>query len=703
MGIANSKGERSSALKLCRERKRFIKQAIDSRYDLAAAHVSYVQSLRNLGISLRRYAEAEVLVETSLSASATELDKTPSHSSFPSPSPSHPGGASDSNGSPLSKARVSYMRSSGATAFTVKLNTRNAFVEEGEFSMPPPPPPPPDDSGWDYFDPADKSFRFLGEDGNVDADEAGVYGDSGKEFDFSRGNGIHEHEGSMTPKLESPTNGNGRSGNSQQRVEGEVKDMGVGKEASGKMAGKASAGQSNSKMNKPLVENDICAEREDPSEFITHRAKDFLSSTKDIDSRFFRASESGREVSRMLEANKIHVGYAEARGASSASLYLTSFGASCCQGGRANISDDQIVTKVITWKRTTSSKSSSSRNPLAMKDDDDSGSEYIDEFCMISGSHSSTLDRLYAWERKLYDEVKASESIQREYDRKCDQLRHQFAKDLSPQVIDKTRAAVKDLHSRIRVAFHAVDSISKRIEKMRDEELLPQLRELIQGLTTMWKAMLECHHSQYITISLAYHTKSSAVAPLGETQRQIINQLQEEVEYFGLSFADWINSYTSYVEALNSWLQNCILQPRERKGRRVFSPPRRTLAPSIFVLCRDWSAGIKSLPSEEVSDAIKAFLADLRRTVRNQLEEPRKAGNTGESQTDEADDKVEEDKDGDRPSHISCVQPSLTKVLDRLTKFSEASVKMCEDICQKCDTARYAYENYREPPRSYSI
>lgn len=41
-----------------------------------------------------------------------------------------------------------------------------------------------------------------------------------------------------------------------------------------------------------------------------------------------------------------------------------------------------------------------------MKDDDDSGSEYIDEFCMISGSHSSTLDRLYAWERKLYDEVK---------------------------------------------------------------------------------------------------------------------------------------------------------------------------------------------------------------------------------------------------------------------------------------------------------
>ena len=64
---------------------------------------------------------------------------------------------------------------------------------------------------------------------------------------------------------------------------------------------------------------------------------------------------------------------------------------------------------------------------------------------------------------------------------KCDQLRNQFAKDCSSQIIDKTRATVKDLHSRIRVALHAINSISKRIEKMRDDELLPQLLELNQG------------------------------------------------------------------------------------------------------------------------------------------------------------------------------------------------------------------------------
>jgi hypothetical protein len=77
--------------------------------------------------------------------------------------------------------------------------------------------------------------------------------------------------------------------------------------------------------------------------------------------------------------------------------------------------------------------------------------------------------------------MQASESIRKVYDRKCHQLRHQFAKDQGTQVIDKTRAVVKDLHSRIRVAIYSVDSISKRIEKMRDEELYPQLLELTEG------------------------------------------------------------------------------------------------------------------------------------------------------------------------------------------------------------------------------
>lgn len=69
----------------------------------------------------------------------------------------------------------------------------------------------------------------------------------------------------------------------------------------------------------------------------------------------------------------------------------------------------QTDVKYLTWHRTASSRSSSSRNPLGAnsKDDiDDSTDNVFESICMISGSHASTLDRLYAWERKLYDEVK---------------------------------------------------------------------------------------------------------------------------------------------------------------------------------------------------------------------------------------------------------------------------------------------------------
>lgn len=680
MGATSSKSERSEALRLCKERKRFIKQAVDSRYALAAAQVSYVESLRNIGIALRRYAEAEVLIESSLSTS----DKTPSHSSYPSPSPSHIGGASD--GSPLSPpiaTRLSYMRSTGPTAVTVKVTPPSMYVDDVDFStpLPPPPPPPPDSGSWDFFDPTDnESFRFVTHNGrqlNFDND-----GDNGIQEEFltpksePRSNGYHgklefHDSSSVMPKR--------AENNSQQVADGEVKDVGSEQKANvsvGTVIGKSALQVSGSKGDKSLVD-----EREDPSEFITHRAKDFLSSIKDIEHRFFRASESGKEISRMLEASKIRVGYSEAKGKSSVSTYLSSMGSGCCRRLGENMSGDaDHVTKVIIWKRTTSSRSSSSRNPLNSKDDnDDSGSDFVEDFCMIAGSHSSTLDRVYAWERKLYDEVKTIESIRRDYDRKCNQLRHQFAKDVSAQIIDKTRSVVKDLHSRIRVALYSVDSISKRIEKMRDEELLPQILELIQGLIRMWRAMLECHHAQYITISLAYHAKASASSPQGDTQKLIMSQLQDEVECFGLSFANWINSHTSYVEALNSWLQNCILQPRERtKGRRAFSP-RRVLAPPIFVLCRDWSTGIKSLPSEELSDAIKDFLYDLRHSVGHHSEELQKKETTPEPGNEELEAKDEE-KNDEKSSNLNCIHSSLTRVLDRLTKFSEASLKKCEDI-----------------------
>lgn len=47
--------------------------------------------------------------------------------------------------------------------------------------------------------------------------------------------------------------------------------------------------------------------------------------------------------------------------------------------------------------------------------------------------------------------------------------------------IDATQASVRKLLTKINVCIRAVDTIASRIQKLRDEELLPQVTELIHG------------------------------------------------------------------------------------------------------------------------------------------------------------------------------------------------------------------------------
>ncbi|KAG9451579.1 hypothetical protein H6P81_011544 [Aristolochia fimbriata] len=743
MGTVNSKSEKDKALLLCRGRKKLIQQAIESRYALSAAHLSYVESLRDVGIALRRFAEAQVLIESSLSTSATELDRTPSHSTYPSPAPSHNAEIVDSplhNESPASTplSAVSYMKSSGPAAVTVRMDpSMNRFVEDDSltFPVPPPPPPPETDSSWDFFYPSTSieneykqnfdnlmNLRQFREEDIHDMTEEEA--DEWERFDVKCKDGLPKRTRSdsevivdKSPKQQAvPSRSNGeilvssssnasslnRYPDSDQSRVPENKGPEIdnsAKESRELLVGPASNRWGSKRVDETRTENTVPPERDDPAEFITHRAKDFLSSVKDIEHRFFRASESGREVARMLEANKIQLSFSEAKGKPSATVFRNACHFICCSSETAPHEHPQSLSKVVNWKRSTSSRSSSSRNPLVLtsRDDDDSGSDFIEEFCMIAGSHSSTLERLYAWERKLYDEVKASERIRKEYDRKCDLLRHQFAKDLKPQAIDKTRSVVKDLYSQIKVTIHAIESISKRIEKLRDEELLPQLLELIQGFIRTWKAMLECHHAQYITISLAYHGRSSSSSSQNESQREAMSQLQHEIEYFQCSLVNCYQSQKSYVQALNSWLQNCISKPQERSRRWTpFSPPR-TLQPPVFVLFREWLAGIEALPCSELAEAINGLLSVLCGSFEHQIGEEKKSvpneqnngGSNGELETDENENRDE------KVSNLNRFQSTLTRTLDRLTKFAEASLKMYEDIRQRTEAARVAYTNCR--------
>ncbi|KAI0507039.1 hypothetical protein KFK09_013157 [Dendrobium nobile] len=726
MGASNSKNDGNKALLLCKERMRYIKQAVDLRYALSAAQLSYTQSLRNVGAALRQFAEAEISVDPS--QSNFELEQTLSHSSYASPSPSLIPEilSSPHDGSLVSPrlSNVSYMRAAGSTSVkvTVESSPNHYLEEEGEesltFPVPPPPPFPEIGTSWDFFDPVYSvdsikipngeyamtqhfgKFVGLRQNGHP-GEEAKASQELTDDNCHSLGvenisiNEVSPHKKSAGNKMVVSSFNNyssERSGESAQTKACKVR--GIQPECCG-VNGSAEAMDKTtsivlcrSKMEKAETDKRRETEKENGSMLISHEAKDFLSIVKDIEQRFIRAAEAGHEVSRMLETKKIRLSiHSEILGKSSDSFPPVFL--SCCKVEKLSERDTiQHVTKVITWKRTVSSRSSSSRNPItsASKDDGpESGNDFVEEFSMISGSHSSTLDRLYAWERKLYDELKASESIRKAYDQKCNQLKHQFAKGVNPRVIDKTRATVKDLHSRVRVMIQAVDSISRRIEKLRDEELQPQLAELVQGLIRMWKAILECHQAQHLAISSDYLAKNMAAPSRnGDSYKQADINLQNEIECFRSSFVTWIDTHRSYSESLNGWLQKCILQPQERlRGRKVPFSPRRALAPPIFVLCRDWLAGIQRLPVEEVCDSLKKLITILSEL----LEEHRK----DEKQEDRSEQGNDQNKEVNPCKSLVRLQESMTSTFECLVKFSEESVKVYEGVKQENQNARDAY------------
>lgn len=239
MGISNSKHDHNTALLLCKDRVRFVKCAIDSRYALSAAQLSYLQSLRNVGHALRQFIEVET---------PTELPQSPSHSSYASlsPSPIPPDPSSLVNGTPSPYEKndgVNYMRASGVVPMQLSINLNETHFMEGE------------NSSWDFFDP-------TGTDPTSDR------------LNTNKRDSISPVDEEIELEFSTPT-------------------------------GKAEAFE-NDKHDNENVMREIGKE-EDAYQFITHRAKDMVSSMREIEHQFIKAAESGHEVSRMLETKKIRL------------------------------------------------------------------------------------------------------------------------------------------------------------------------------------------------------------------------------------------------------------------------------------------------------------------------------------------------------------------------------------------------------------
>ncbi|ONK70604.1 uncharacterized protein A4U43_C05F35480 [Asparagus officinalis] len=337
--------------------------------------------------------------------------------------------------------------------------------------------------------------------------------------------------------------------------------------------------------------------------YVNRRPNSMVDVIKDLENQFVRTFDSAKEVSVMLEANSAQY---------SAPTELT--------GAR--------ILNPASLFSAPSSRSSSARflqSSINAREDqgDEASSNYSEECCMISGSHRATLDRLYAWEKKLYEEVKRGERIRIAYDKKCMQLRNHDVNGEEPSVVDKTRAAIRDLHTRLKVSIHSVESVSRRIEALRDEELYPQLLELIQGLARMWKTMSDCHKIQKRTIDEAklllfsYAANTNLPKPSDSSRFKPSRHaaaLISDLRNWRSTLSSYITAQRSYVHALSDWISRCAASQISADEDQTSQSPFRiggARAMPLFRLCFHWSRVVDSVSEGEVVEGLERLAAGI--------------------------------------------------------------------------------------------
>lgn len=308
-----------------------------------------------------------------------------------------------------------------------------------------------------------------------------------------------------------------------------------------------------------------------------------------LDDFFLKASESANEVSKMLEANRLH--------------YHSNFA-----DNRGHIDHSARVMRVITWNR------SFKGFPEAADDKDDFDSEENE-------THATVLDKMLAWEKKLYDEVKAGELMKLEYQKKIASLNKLKKRGASTDHLERTKATVSHLHTRYIVDMQSMDSTVSEINRLRDEQLYPKLVQLVEGMAIMWESM-RLQHDNQSKIVQALRSLDISHSPKETSEHHYKNtrQLHIYVEMWHSQFEKLMLHQKEYVKSLNNWLKLNLI-PIDNNLREKVSSPQRPQNPPIQSLLRTWHDFLEKLPEEGARTAISNFAAVMDTIFQYQTEE----------------------------------------------------------------------------------
>ncbi|KAK3154869.1 hypothetical protein QOZ80_2BG0196060 [Eleusine coracana subsp. coracana] len=340
-----------------------------------------------------------------------------------------------------------------------------------------------------------------------------------------------------------------------------------------------------------------------------------------------------------------------------------------------------------------------------------------EEKVMGGRSLSLTLQKLYIWEKKLYHEVKAEEKMRLLLAKNSKRLKFLDLKGAETDKIDKTRNLVKKLSTKIRISMRVISKVSRKINRIRDDELWPQINALVQGFVRMWQDKLECYQIQCQVMSGAKDLDLVS----GRSNRESAMELELELIKWIVSFSCWVNLQRSFVKALNGWLALCLNYKAEETADGVPPSPGRVGAPRVFVVCNRWSQAMDRISEKEVVTSLQALVSTVRKlsaqhTVEQTeqliaIREREKWNRILERKT------LEINKEADtlnkklalvpgrqnllpsahtyKEHHLeaSSLQASLGRVVQALESFASNSVKAFEEILRHAEGERAQREN----------
>ncbi|KAJ1288621.1 hypothetical protein BS78_02G102000 [Paspalum vaginatum] len=579
MGCGLSKEDaEGGAVSRCQERKQLLRAAVEARHALAGAHAGHAAALKNVGAALADYAAGEtdrhdaVVVPRTASApaSAAAVKALPPPPDSVLPPPPLPPGVGEGEGGGAGPAPLH--RSLSAPDIQLQPPIRKgrsgeatiAEEEEGEgedaarrrddddprLQAPPPPPPP---AAAANNPPPSRSPP------PVPATEENFL----KDYIFGSRDDVAVPPPTLDPSAAEASWAATRREPAPPQPQPE--DVAEGKKLASEPAGRRALTQKVARKAEGKKGRVVMV----PPQPV--RLGDVL---RKLDDHFLKAYEGAHEVSKMLEAARMHYhsNFAETRGF---------------------VDHSARVMQVITWNR--SFKGIPQPQNVKNEMDDDEWE-----------THATVLDKLLAWEKKLCHEVKEFEVIKVTYQRKLAVLNRKKQRGVSSSSIEKTKSIVSHLHTKYIVDLQTMESTVAEIDRLRDQQLYPKLLELVKGMWHMWDIMYAHHKAQLrIITDLKASDISVASRETSEQHHERTVQLWHVVQEWHTQFDKFTTYQKEYVGSLYSWIKLNLI-PIDTNLKPNSSQPHEA-SPPIKRLLRAWHDILEKLPDNSTKKAIHTF------------------------------------------------------------------------------------------------